>query len=300
MQKVPLRVGVWFNSSHVAYGGPSLVLLGTILGLQQQEDPIIILLNEVGDVNWCMDKSDTFQLDLAKAPNMYIGPLAFSSSDAETEDYTQNNLWKYGSNFLVPSHWYRWWIAQGLPFDNKEKAGHRICHIWGSGVDIDYFRPIGERQQDYFIYFKSQNYPNLQKVHQFLFNNYFHYRGTVLTYYHYDKEMLREQANKSRFCIMVDNTETQGLASLEIMACNCPLFVLDCTQHKGHHIAMDGATSVPCMDQRCGVKTSWERMEQDFPMFLKGLSVFRPREFVSESFSFKSAAKNLLQIMTNR
>lgn len=300
MSKVPLRVGIWFNSSHVAYGGPSLVLLGTILGLLQQEEPLIILMNEVGDVNWCMDKRDTFQLDLVKAPNMYIGPLVFSNADAETEDFTQNELWQQGTHFLVPSHWFRWWITQGLPFDKKEKAVHRTCDIWGSGVDIDYFRPIGEKKQDYFIYFKSQNYPNLQKVHQFLFNNYFHYRGTVLTYYHYDKEMLREHANSSRFCFMVDNTETQGLASLEIMACNCPLFVLDCTQHKGDRMSMNGATSVPCMDQRCGMKSSWETMENDFPLFLKGLSVFRPREFVSESFSFKAAAKNLLQIMANR
>ena len=300
MPKVPLRVGIWFNSLHVSYGGPSLVLIGTILGILQQDDPFIILLNEVGDVNWCVDRTDTLRYDLAKAPNMYIGPLVFSSADAEIEDYTQHELWKYGSNFLAPSHWFRWWIMQGLPFDKKEKAGHRTCDIWGSGVDIDYFRPIGEKKHDYFIYFKSQNFPNLQKVHQFLFNNYFHFRGTVLTYYHYDKEMLREQANNSRFCIMVDNTETQGLASLEIMACNCPLFVLDCTQHKGDRMAMNGATSVPCMDHRCGMKSSWETMEKDFPLFLKALSLFQPRAYVCESYSFKAAAKNLLQIMANR
>jgi len=301
MTKAPLRVGIWFGASHIAYGGPSLVLLGTILGLKVQAEPIIVLLNEPGDVNWFLDRTDNFQENITHVPDAYIGPMVFGNSEAETKDYTQCELWKYGTHFLAPSHWYRWWIQRGLPFDQTDKAEHRTCDVWGAGVDTAFFSPSPTpKTQDFFIYFKSQNYPHLQKVHQYLFHNYFHYRGTVLVYYHYEKSMLRDAANASKFCIMVDGTESQGLASLEIMSCNCPLFVIDCTHHKGERLAMSGASSVPCMDSRCGVKSSWDTMDKDFPVFLNALNTYRPRDYVCESYSFQASARNLLDLITSR
>jgi len=301
MSKAPLRIGVWFNSSHIGFGGPSLVLLGTLLGFAQQDEQPILLLNEPGDVNWFLDHTQNLGDDVARVPDAYLGPLVFGNGDAEIEDYTKHQLWKCGTHFLAPSHWYRWWIQQGLPFDNKEKAEHRTCDIWGAGVDTDFFRPLNTpKTQDFFIYFKSQNYPHLQQIHQYLFHNYFHFRGSILVYYHYDKEMLRHHARSSRFCIMLDGTETQGLASLEIMACDCPLFVLDCTKHSGKHISMTGATSVPCMDATCGMKSSLDNMSNDFPTFLAALPVFHSRDYVCASYSYKAAATNLLRLITGK
>ncbi len=55
-----LRIGVWFDPRHAAYGGPTTVLLGTLLGFYQHAEAagleILILLNEPGDVNWSVDK----------------------------------------------------------------------------------------------------------------------------------------------------------------------------------------------------------------------------------------------------
>jgi len=297
MADVPLRIGIWFNSSHIAYGGPSLVLIGTLIGFLRQPNPPIILLNERGDVNWFVDTTTDFESAIANAPNAYIGPMALTNGDAETEDYTQHPLWKHGTHFIAPSDWYRWWIQRGLPFHEKEKAEHRTCDVWGAGVDTEFFSPSAKKTQDFFIYFKSQNYGNLQLLHQFLFHNYFHFRGSVLVYYHYDKDMLKQAATSSRFCIMLDGTETQGLASLEIMACDCPLFVLDCKKHTGKRISMDGASSVPCMDSRCGMKSSLETIQNELPVFLKRLEGYRPRQYVCETYSFEAAAQNLIKLL---
>jgi hypothetical protein len=116
----------------------------------------------------------------------------------------------------------------------------------------------------------------------------------VITYYNYDADMLRDAAASSRFCILIDNPETQGLAALEIMACDCPLFVLDATHFQSKTLAMGGATSVTCWDpKRCGKKSSREAMETDFPAFLAALPTYRPREFVLERHSYKAAARAL-------
>lgn len=301
----PLRIGIWFDSRHCSFGGPTSVLLGTILGLFQNAErtkrPIVILLNEPGDVNWIMSNTEHMAESIQKAQDPLIGPLCFSFGDAELdpEAYKDHIVWKYGTRYIVASEWFKAWISYGLPFRNPSLAGHRTLSVWEAGVDTDRFRPSEmPPKQDYFIYFKSQQYDHLQTLHTYLFHNYFGYRGSVLLYYNYDPAMLAELAANSRFCIMLDLTETQGLAALEIMACNCPLFVLDYTVYSGQKFSMQGATSVTCWDKRCGMKSSFDTLETDFPVFLEKLPSYRPREFVCESYSFERAAHTLRDLLS--
>ena len=301
---LPLRIGIWFDPRHMAYGGPTMVLLGGILGLYKDAKttsrPVILLVNESGDVNWKLDVS-TIEEASKKMPNTTYGPLGFSPDDSDTTDYATSSRWKYGRRFLIPSGWLEWCVCRGFPYDNPKLAEDRTLTVWGSGVDIDRFCPNNSpKTQDYFIYFKSQQYIDLQRVNRYLFEKYFHYTGIILTYYHYDPEMLLEAARKSRFCIMLDKTETQGLASLEIMATGCPLFVLDWTSHECKSFILKGASSVPCWDKRCGLKSSMETFENDFPTFLSNISTYKPREFVSEKYSYESAAHILRDLITRK
>lgn len=304
-----LRIGIWFDARHCAYGGPTLVLLGTILGLYQdavrRNKPILILLNEPGDVNWAVDATENLEYASQKAPNIIIGPACFSSSDVavKADNLENHRIWKHIKHGIVPSMWFGRYISHGLPFLDPKRANGRRLHVWGAGVDVDRFCPdrCFEKTQDYFIYFKSQRYDDLRTIQSYMFTNYFQFRGTILSYYSYTPEMLCEAARRSRFCIMIDRTETQGLASLEIMACDCPLFVLDWTEHMyegdDHVYRFQGASSVPCMDHRCGMKSSWQDLEKDFPTFLSQLSTYTPREYVLESYSFEASARKLRALM---
>jgi hypothetical protein len=131
-----------------------------------------------------------------------------------------------------------------------------------------------------------------------LFTKWFHLRGHVLSYYCYTPEMLRAAARSSRFCIVLNNTETQGLAMLEIMSCDCPLFVVDCTLYRGPTIAMSGASSAPCWSPACGKKTSWATIEADFAAFIASLASYRPREFVESGYSLRVAAASLRSLLS--
>lgn len=299
-----LRIGIWFDPRHISYGGPAMVLIGTILGFIQDasttQRPIILLINESGDVNWNIDAYMIDDHNQSK-PNMVCGPMCFSIDDAETKDLSTHTLWVNNKHSVIPSHWYKWCISRGLPFMDEEQAKGRTCTVWGAGVDIHRFAPSQTpKTQDYFVYFKSQNYQDLQTLHKYLFNNYFQYTGSVLIYYHYDPNMLVAQAQKSRFCIVIDKTETQGLASLEIMACDCPLFVLDYTVFECKTFQVHGASSVPCFDERCGMKSSMETLNKDFPRFLNNLPKYKPREFVLEQYSYEASAHALRDILVSR
>jgi hypothetical protein len=285
------------------------VLLGTILGLYQdaarRKKPILILFNEPGDVNWALDATENLEYTTQKAPNVLMGPICFQLEDMHVKQdaLVKHPIWKNVRNGIVPSVWFGQFISHGLPFLDAKRAEGRRLHVWGAGVDIDRFCPNVHipKTQDYFIYFKSQRYEDLQKIHSYLFNNYFQFRGTILTYYSYSPEMLLQAARSSRFCIVLDRVETQGLASLEIMACDCPLFVLDWNdyvhEHEGQFYRINSASSVPCMDNRCGMKSSWTNLETDFPQFLSQLATYTPRDYVLESYSFEASARKLRTLM---
>jgi hypothetical protein len=294
----PLRIGVWFDASHCSYGGPTAVLLGTLLGFKQLREDVVVLLNEPGDINWSLNGGEGLRDVVARAPRLVVGPMALTLEHGEEEAYAKNPVWKYADEavVVVPTEWVRQFIYFSMPYGKPDGGGRRLS-LWPSGVDTNFFSPSSApKTQDFFIYYKSQAHADLHRIHALLFRSYFHLRGSVLTYYCYTPEMLRTAARASRFCIVLDKTETQGLAALEIMACDCPLFVLDCTQHQGQQIGINGASSCPCWADVCGVKTSWERLEADFAAFLPRVDNYKPRAFVESTYSHRAAAASLLSL----
>lgn len=347
MSKVPLRIGIWFDPIHVAYGGPALVLIGTILGFLQGVDPPILLMNSPGDLNWLIDRPVSWtEFDIAtRGLKRALGPLLFSAADVHIQDPNTSPVWRLGSQqltlYLAPSSWFGSWVSRGMPF--YDLSHRRPMMIWGAGVDTSFFRPsltpkvhsrvvpgdfcCQEQSLDYspalkhdinyssptaltvgdshnllsfsrlthsfFIYFKSQRWTDLGLVHQYLFQNYFRMHGPTLVYYFYSPEELLAAATGAEFCIYIGCVETQGLAALEIMACGCPLFVLDVSLFSHEGITTQQATSVCCWDAQCGMKSSLASMSQDFPQFLKELPKYTPRKFVEAEYSFAAAAGKL-------
>ena len=127
--------------------------------------------------------------------------------------------------------------------------------------------------------------------------NFYGLKGQLLCYHFYKPEMLRDAARKSKFCIMLDNEETQGLAALEIMACGCPIFCIDRNYYKSNNKVMEGSvTSIVSWSPQCGIKTTEEVWKSDFETFLSSLSSFTPAKFVHENYSYKESARKLMTI----
>jgi hypothetical protein len=303
---IPLRIGIWMNPSHAAFGGPAQVLLGTVLGFLQSSDDVLLFLNEPGDVNWIVDPPERFhEVDWGtRGLRRVCGPLVFSHADVMIQDPNTSPVWCLGASqltlYLAPSLWFGKWVSHGLPF--YDLSHHRPMVVWGAGVNTDWFRPLPTPVpplHTYFIYFKSQNWADLRAVHEYLFTNYFRLHGPTIMYYFYSHEELRHAAQNAEFCIMLDATETQGLAALEIMACGCPLFVLDCAEYRGECYSTSEATSVPCWSPECGMKSSVARIAEDFPQFLGklGAGEYSPRGFVEREYSWAAAAGKLRRMM---
>jgi hypothetical protein len=289
-----MRIGIWVNTNHFAAGGPAVVLIGLLIGLKQVLPNSLIILNDEGDINIGFHTG----MDPRLYPkNTIFGPNPFAI-DVHTNP-EENILWKHRKNYIFNSTWVIDWLEQYFPLKKSFIENTKNIYIWESGVDTSYFQPLKERKQnDFFIYYKSQKSDQLESVWAYLFQNYYGLKGGLICYHFYKQDMLRDMAQKSKFCIMLDNEETQGLAALEIMACNCPIFCIDKKSYVRNNIMMSGSVTSICSwsDTDCGMKSTEEKWREDFPEFLKKINTYNPTKFVHEKYSFATTAKQLLQI----
>ena len=147
---------------------------------------------------------------------------------------------------------------------------------------------------DCLIYYKNRPEDHLLKVTNFLEQRGISYTG--LQYGNYTQEEFRESLSEVKYCVIIDNTESQGIAIQEMMAVNKPLFVWDQTvwDHMGQEYAVP-ATSVPYWSDECGERiTSFDQIEERFSIFQSKLNDYTPKDFVDRELSPEATVKILL------
>lgn len=151
-----------------------------------------------------------------------------------------------------------------------------------------------EPEIDYLIYFK-----NRPRNHLITVLNHLQQRGltfTILEYGNYSQQQFSAALSSVRFCVIIDNTESQGIATQEMMAANKPLFVLDqpIWDHMGEEYSVP-ASSVPYWSDECGVKiTRPEEIEDAFDLFYSNLDNYTPKDFVERELSPQKTVQILL------
>ena len=147
---------------------------------------------------------------------------------------------------------------------------------------------------DCLIYYKNRPEDHLLKVTNFLEQRGISYTG--LQYGNYTQDEFRESLSEVKYCVIIDNTESQGIAIQEMMAVNKPLFVWDQTvwDHMGQEYAVP-ATSVPYWSDECGERiTSFDQFEEQFAIFQSKLNDYTPKDFVDRELSPEATVKILL------
>jgi len=189
---------------------------------------------------------------------------------------------------ITPCEWvynkYKRWIPE-----NK-------LEIWPVGINVELFRNAREDNKDYdcLIYKKNRSDEELFFVMEMLteFNQSFN----VVQYGSYNEQMFLDSISKSRYCFMLDNTESQGIATQEILSSNLPMFVWDMEywDHRGEEFKVP-ATSVPYWHDICGEKTTdKDNLKKLFSHFLSRQNDYNPRYYVEQNLSPKERVKELL------
>jgi hypothetical protein len=164
--QAPLRVGVHIDSNHMAFGGPSTLILNTIIGLKKLGHEVV--LNGTGDINWFISLTpikkylDTYGILPA---NSVAGPCIFNEVDHISKEHVALIQQTKRIKFIFAGQWFHDWITRGsLDFTNFKTM------VWPGGVDTEYYSPGPlTKNYDYFIYFKNRNILELKAIQSFLF-----------------------------------------------------------------------------------------------------------------------------------
>ena len=192
-------------------------------------------------------------------------------------------LTEYGK-LVAPS----WWVADKLRrYFNVTK-----CLTWPVAIYKPELPP-SILKNDCLIYHKNRSQEDLDYIKQLLSRRRLSY--TQLQYGSYTQDDFKQILSSVKFCVIVDNTESQGIAIQEMMAARKPLFVWDTPvwDHMGQEYAVP-ASSVPYWDSMCGEKVSDKnKLESHLDTFLEELYSYTPAKYVNKTLSPKATVKIL-------
>ena len=283
-------INLWYEESYWGHAGgrvsgPEKVVKNTIDALEQEG--IEYAINEdTYSYNFLMQ----YQHGVAHLKHQdlehsscVIGPQVWPF-DAYGKFLIENP--QYYKNIIAPSEW-----VKNL-FENK--LGISKVVVWPVGIKAPNI--ISNQSIDCLIYYKNRPAEHLEQVKSLLSK-----RGLThvqLQYGSYSQDEFKDALAKVQFCIIIDNTESQGIAIQEMMAVGKPLFVWDINEwdYMGEQYKVP-ATSVPYWSDECGEKFYFvDELEETFERFYDRIDTYNPKNLIDSELSYKASMKKLLNI----
>lgn len=275
------ELGLFYENAHPT-SGPGALAANLLKGLTNIG--VRVHANEV------MERTGSIQYvtQLESLPEQtLVGPnLVVLPTDARS-------IFTRFSDSVVPCEWVRNVYLDKMP----EMRAH--LHIWPVGIDVEACRVQKRPERDFFIYFKGRAPGELACIHERL--NALRLSHRTIEYGSYQPSDLMDYCATSRACILLDNTESQGIAVQEIMATNTPILVFDQLIWRN----TCSATSVPYFDDRCGIVVREQfsalaeraNLRDIIEAFLRMADTFRPREFIAENLSLEKQAREYMALV---
>lgn len=264
--------------------GPGKVISNLKKGLDSLGVPYVENPNSIAQDDLVVALQWSNMVHQVNPENLILGPnICTLPID---NNYIMNGSYKY---VIVPSQWVKDLYMRWLP---EEKI-----KIWASGIDTDEFPDVSkeEKSNDVLLYLKNRVYD----VYDFALSSVpIDASYQTIAYGGYSEVEFKDALKRSKMCVVVDDTESQGIAIQEIMASNIPLVVLDKTRWNTRDEAPDTpATSVPYWDERCGIKVIQDTdLKEAIKKVYDNIGSYSPRDYILGNLSLETSASNLLQI----
>lgn len=189
---------------------------------------------------------------------------------------------------ITPSDWVKKLYMKWLPEDK--------ILVWAVGINTDTFRDMSNDNKDIdcLVYFKRRDEDELKNALSFLDVN--NQKYEVIRYGTYSEEHFLNVLSRSKYGLVIDKCESQGIAIQEMMSTNLPLLVWDTPiwDDRGEEFKIE-ATSVPYWDESCGAKfINFDDLNSSFFYFIKNKDNFNPRQFILNNLSLEICSKNII------
>ena len=268
--------------------GPGKVLKNLMLGLDELNIPYTFNEPPIKD-SYKISLTQTSIMDSSFIAELLVGPnvcvLPFENGKIMEMKYNK---------CIVPSEWVYNLYKKWLP-ENK-------LSIWPIGIDTNLFQDTSNhtKTNDCLIYFKRRNVFDLEIIKNFLESKNQTYK--VISYGSYDEGEFIKLLSESRYCIMINSSESQGVAVGEIMSSNLPILVWDISEWLDYGDQFRSpSSSVPYWDDNCGEKFyTIGSLNETFTKFIENLNLYQPRNFVVNNLSASKQVTELIKIFEEK
>lgn len=288
-------INLWYSENYWAHtngvmNGPQKVVSNLLSSLHQENVPFSIN-NDEYKCNMILqyDALGHSRHEMLEHDTCFIGPQ-FWGWDCYGKFLFENP--QYYNKLIVPCEWVRNQLISSQFSVPKDKVS-----VWSVGIEC--LSDVKDYQFDCLVYFKRRSKEDLNKVINFLESKKLTYK--IVSYGNYESTDLEVLSNQSKFCFLLNGSESQGIAVQEIMSTNTPMFVWDIKEWNdmGEDYKTP-ASSVPYWDSLCGeIFYEYNEIEFTFSKFYDNITSYNPKKFVEDNLSFKASVRNLLNITGN-
>ena len=264
-----MKIGLFVGDDKIVRG-PYKVAQNLLAGLKNIG--VEVSINQVEELTGCLRSGVPGYYDLPKktvmGPNLVVLP----------EDDPQ--IWSLYKNFVVPSQW-----VKDL-YKIRDLCQGTNIQVWPVGIDTEKFIEHSGRDIDCLIYFKGRERLELGSMLKD-----FEISSLSLTYGFYTEQELIEYTKRCKFCILLTETESQGIAYMEILSSGLPCFVFNTNAWRDV-----AASSVPYFSDLCG-KICGSNPYMDFQEFLNNLDKYNPRQYILDNHTLEKSAARYVEIL---
>lgn len=214
-----------------------------------------------------------------------VGPQIWYFDSHVNELKENPNYYKY---IINPSNWVTELAVNKFGYPKNKLKN------WAVGIKIP--KIDKNIKYDCILYYKRRDPEELESVIHFLKSKNISYN--LVEYGKYSEDDLQKLCNQSRFCFLLNGTESQGIAVQEIMSYNIPMIVWEVSlwTDMGSEWTVP-SSSVPYWSDKCGEKFfSEEDMSLCFEKFYSNIDHYCPREYIDQNLSYKCSVNKLLEL----
>ena len=271
----------------VLTNGPGKVLKNLMLGLNELNIPYTFNEPPVKD-SYKISLTHTSIMDSSFVEELLVGPNVCVIPPENGKIMEM----KY-KKCIVPSEWVYHLYRKWLPEDKLS--------IWPVGIDTNLFQDTSSHMKtnDCLIYLKRRGSFDLETIKNFLDSKHQTYK--LISYGSYDEGEFIKLLSESRYCIMIDSSESQGVAAGEIMSSNLPMLVWDIKEWVDYGDQLRcPSSSVPYWDNTCGEKFyTIGSLNETFTKFIENLHSYQPRNFVLNNLNVSKQVTELIKIFNS-
>jgi len=169
--------------------------------------------------------------------------------------------------------------------------------IWPVGIDTDIFldKSQSEKEYDFLIYFKRRSVDELNFVIEQL--NIMNKNYIIIEYGKYNESQFIDAISKSKYGIVIDSCESQGIAIQEMMSCNLPLLVWNIEHWEDRGIEHKcNATSIPYWNSSCGeFFFNFNHIREKFNLLIN--NSYNTRDYILKNLTINISTERIINIL---